>query len=123
MVAVEVWVPSPGWHSGLKDQVLLQLWHRSQLGLIFVSLVQELSYSVGAAIIIIVIIIIIIVIIIIIKLDLGVLLWCSRLRIQCCHHSGLGKWDFFTFSILGTRLYLKLNMKGVTADTLEAVLE
>ena len=34
-VHAEVWVQSPGWGSGLKDPMLLQLWLRSQLCLRF----------------------------------------------------------------------------------------
>ena len=34
-VAVEVWVLSPAWSSGLKDPALLQLWHGLQLWLRF----------------------------------------------------------------------------------------
>ena len=34
-VAVEVWVQSPAWHSGLKDPVLWQLWLWSQVWLKF----------------------------------------------------------------------------------------
>ena len=34
-IAAEARVQSPAWHSGLKDLVLLLLWHRSQLWLGF----------------------------------------------------------------------------------------
>ena len=35
LVSVVVQVPSPAWHSGLKDLALLQLQHKSKLQLVF----------------------------------------------------------------------------------------
>lgn len=48
-VAVELWVPSPAWHSGLKDPALPQLWRRSQLWLGFIPWTGNLTYAVSAA--------------------------------------------------------------------------